>query len=182
MNSSIWPINETLTGTTTLGQGWPGSNGYERVLLIPLTSRLRLQHQIQFNFIPRIRTITSCWLSLGQFAGFIYYVVDWKEYPKLAILISLIYSNIYINNYFHSMRFFHWSLSDTKSPQVPRTLLNILVYFYSTVVWIVSVLPLIFSSFSLFSKPLEIVPKDPSTIYFAVIFKFPQGGQLSCKI
>ena len=35
LNSSIWPIVGTLTGTTTLDQSGPGSNGNERVLHIP---------------------------------------------------------------------------------------------------------------------------------------------------
>ena len=34
-NSSIWPIDRTLSGATTLDQCWPGSNGNERVLHIP---------------------------------------------------------------------------------------------------------------------------------------------------
>ena len=34
-NSSIWPINRTLSGVTTLGQSEPGSNGNEGVLCIP---------------------------------------------------------------------------------------------------------------------------------------------------
>ena len=34
--NSIWPINMTLSGATTPGQSWPGSNGNEGVLCIPL--------------------------------------------------------------------------------------------------------------------------------------------------
>ena len=34
-NSSIWPIDRTLSGATFLGQGGPGSNNNEGVLLIP---------------------------------------------------------------------------------------------------------------------------------------------------
>ena len=36
---------------------------------------------------------------------------------------------------------FHWSLSDSKSPQVSKTSLRILVYLNDAVVWMVSVLP-----------------------------------------
>ena len=36
--SSIWPIDRTLSGATTLGQSGPGSNGNEVVLLIPQSS------------------------------------------------------------------------------------------------------------------------------------------------
>ena len=34
-NSSIWPIDRTLSGATTPGQSGPGSNGNEEVLRIP---------------------------------------------------------------------------------------------------------------------------------------------------
>ena len=39
-NTSIWPINRTLSGTTTLGQSRPGSDGNERVLCIPQSSSI----------------------------------------------------------------------------------------------------------------------------------------------
>ena len=38
LNSSILPIYETLTGTTTPGQSGPGSNGNEGILSIPQSS------------------------------------------------------------------------------------------------------------------------------------------------
>ena len=44
-NSSIWPIDKTLWGATTPGQGEPGSNDNERVLHIPQTlALLELHH------------------------------------------------------------------------------------------------------------------------------------------
>ena len=36
--SSIWPIDKTLSGATTFGQGGSGSDGNERVLRIPQSS------------------------------------------------------------------------------------------------------------------------------------------------
>ena len=39
MVSSIWSINGTLIGITTLGQSGPGSNGNEWVLHIPQSSK-----------------------------------------------------------------------------------------------------------------------------------------------
>ena len=39
LNSSIWPIVEILTGTTTLGQSGPGSNVNEGVIHIPQSSK-----------------------------------------------------------------------------------------------------------------------------------------------
>ena len=38
--SSIWPIHVTLSGATTPGQSWPGSDGNERVLRIPKISSI----------------------------------------------------------------------------------------------------------------------------------------------
>ena len=39
MNISSWPIDGTLTSTTTPGHSKPGSNGNEGVLHIPQSSR-----------------------------------------------------------------------------------------------------------------------------------------------
>ena len=53
---------------------------------------------------------------------------------------------------------FHWSLSDSKSPQVSRTLLSILAVLNNAVVWIVSTRPPTSKSSSPFSNPLVTVP------------------------
>ena len=67
---------------------------------------------------------------------------------------------------------FHWSQSDSKSPQVSRTLLSILADLNNAVVWMVSTRPLI----SKFSRPsthaLVIVPRAPITIGITVNFMF----------
>ena len=59
---------------------------------------------------------------------------------------------------------FHWSLSDSKSPQVSRTLLGILAVFNNVIVWMVSTCPPTPKSSSPFSNPLVTVPKAPITI------------------
>ena len=38
---------------------------------------------------------------------------------------------------------FHWSLSDSKSPQIFRTLLSILAVLYNVVVWIIIIIIII---------------------------------------
>ena len=48
--------------------------------------------------------------------------------------------------------FSHGSFSDSKSPQVTRTLLNILAHLKNAIVSMVSTRPLIFKSSSLFNK------------------------------
>ena len=67
---------------------------------------------------------------------------------------------------------FHWSLSDSKSPQVSRTLLNILAILNNVVVWMVSTHLLTSKSSSLFSNPLVIVPNAPITIDIIVTCMF----------
>ena len=46
MHSSIWPINGTLTDTSTPGKSEPESNGNEWALHIPETLKLEPRHHI----------------------------------------------------------------------------------------------------------------------------------------
>ena len=59
---------------------------------------------------------------------------------------------------------FHWSLRDSKSPQVSRTLLSILAVLNSAVVWMVSTRLPTSKSSSSFSNPFVTVPSAPITI------------------
>ena len=59
---------------------------------------------------------------------------------------------------------FHWSLSDSKSPQVSRFRLRILAVLTNAVIWIVSTRPPTSKSSRPFNNPLVIVPKAPITI------------------
>ena len=65
---------------------------------------------------------------------------------------------------------FHWSLSDSKSLQVSRTRLRILVILSNAVVWIVSTRPPTSKSSRPFNNPLVIVPNAPITIDAIVTF------------
>ena len=65
---------------------------------------------------------------------------------------------------------FHWSLSDSKSPQVSRTLLSILAVLNNIVIWMVSTRPPTSKSSSTFSNPLVTVPEAPITIGIIVTF------------
>ena len=67
---------------------------------------------------------------------------------------------------------FHWSLSDSKSPQVSGTLLSILAVLNNAVVWMVSTRPPTSKSSSSFSNPLVAVPNVPITIGIIVTCMF----------
>ena len=67
---------------------------------------------------------------------------------------------------------FHWRLSDSKSPQVSRTLLSILAVFNNAIVWMVSTRLLTSKSSGPFNNPLVTVPKAPITIGIIVAFIF----------
>ena len=67
---------------------------------------------------------------------------------------------------------FHWSLSDSKSSQVSRTLLSILAVFNNAVVWMVSSRPPTSKSSRPFYNSLVTVPKAPITIGIIVTFMF----------
>ena len=67
---------------------------------------------------------------------------------------------------------FPWSLSDSKSPQVSRTLLSILAVFNNVVIWIFSARPPTSKSSRPFNNPLVTVPKAPVTIGIIVTFMF----------
>ena len=64
---------------------------------------------------------------------------------------------------------FHWRLSDSKSPQVFRTLLSILAVLNNAVIWMVSTRPPTSKSSRPFNNPLVTVPKAPITIGTIII-------------
>ena len=67
---------------------------------------------------------------------------------------------------------FHWSSSDSKSPQVSRTLLSIRDDLSNAVVWMVFTRLLILKSSSLCINYLVTVPRAPTTIGNTVTFMF----------
>ena len=67
---------------------------------------------------------------------------------------------------------FQWSLSDSKSPRVSRTLLGILANLKNTVVWMVSSHPPISKTFMFLTNHLVTVPSAPIIIGITVTFMF----------
>ena len=92
----------------------------------------------------------------------------------LFFLLSFIIISIYYYYFSHQRKLmvFHWRLSDSKPPQVSRTLLSILAVFSNAVVWMVSTRPSTSKSSRPFNKPLVTVPKAPITIGIIVTFIF----------
>ena len=66
----------------------------------------------------------------------------------------------------------HWILSDSKSPQVSRTILSILADLNNAVVWMVSTRPLISKSSNSYTSLLVTVPRAPITLGITVTFMF----------
>ena len=77
---------------------------------------------------------------------------------------------------------FRWRLSDSKSPQVSRTLLSILAVFSNAVVWMISTRPPTSKSSRPFNNSLVTVPKAPITIGIIVSFVFHSFFQFSSKV
>ena len=71
-----------------------------------------------------------------------------------------------------SLMVFRWSLSDSRSSQVFRSLLSILADLNNAVVWMVSIRPLISKFSTPFTKHLGIVLSASVTIGIPVIFVF----------
>ena len=77
---------------------------------------------------------------------------------------------------------FHWSLSDSKCPQVSRTILSILTVLNNAVVWMVSTRPPTSKPARPFSNPLVTVPKAPITIGINVTSMFHRFLQFASKV
>ena len=112
------------------------------------------------------------WLRLGDLFVF---QPPW-EFSELHspgyILVCLyticLYCHFTACEIFTPVLVFPWILSDSKCPQISRTLLSILANFSNAVVSMIFILPLIFSSFS---KPLGTIPNALNTNVITVILK-----------
>ena len=108
--------------------------------------------------------------------------INVKIHPYILALLSLLQLLFTPWGFFFTSVLadgFHWSLGDSKSPQVSRTLLSILTVLHNALVWIVSTWPPIFKSSRPFNNPLVTVPKSSITIDIIVtfmshsVFRFP---------
>ena len=67
---------------------------------------------------------------------------------------------------------FYWSMNDSKSPQVSRTLPNILAILNNADIWIISTRPLTSKSSKPFNNPLVTALRTPKTIGTIVTIMF----------
>ena len=93
---------------------------------------------------------------------------------SLFLLTIIIIIILLIMSFSHQcyLMVFHWSLSNSKSPQVFRTRLRILVVLSNAVIWIISTRPPTSKLSRPFNNPLVIVPKAQITIVTIVTFMF----------
>ena len=102
-----------------------------------------------------------------------------KSYIIIILIITIISFRVF---HISISWWFFTGLSDSKSPQVLRTLLSILAVLGNAVIWIVSTPPLNSQSSMPFNNPLFIVPKAPITIGTTVTFMFHSFFQFSSKV
>ena len=124
---------------------------------------LHLQDGFWFMLIPSGSMVKLQFLA--QFS------VDYFSKPVMSIFVILL--RLYVLRVFlrqHFLLFFHWGLSDSKSHQVSRTLLSILVDFNNTLVWMVFIRPPISKFSRPFSKSLGNV--ESMSITTSITFMF----------
>ena len=119
---------------------------------IPLVRSVKFQFLAKFKVDPLSHTVVS---------NFILFCA----YLQHSLILSLL-------EFFTSALVFHWSLRDSKSPQVSRTLRDIQAVLNNIVVWIVSIRPPTSKSSSPFSNSLVTVPNVPITIGIIVSCMF----------
>ena len=132
-------------------------------------SMVKLQLLVQFTGDNLLQPVVSnLVLFLCLFAAFTYNVI-----------------NYYSKRVFSDQRqqmIFHRSLSDSKSPQISRTLLSILADLHNAAVWMVSTRPFISNSSSPFIYPIVTVRRAPVTIGINVTFMFYRFFQFPSKV
>ena len=90
-------------------------------------------------------------------------------FNEFIIIIIILFLVSFSHKYY--LVVFHWSLTDSNSSQVTRTLLGILANLNNAVVWMVLIL-LQISNFSYrSSKPFVTIPSTPITTGITVMFQ-----------
>ena len=109
----------------------------------------------------------------------VYYLFLWDRVIKLFWTLSISWLHFF---FFYSFESFSHNLGDSKSPQVSRTLLSMLVDLNNAIVCMVSTRPLIPKSSSAYMNTLVTVPSLPITIGITVTFWFDSFFLFSCNV
>ena len=104
-----------------------------------------------------------------------------RVYSLTTFALLSYYYHCYYYYYFQQM-VSHWSLSDSKSPQVSWTLLSILIDLNNAIVWMLSPRSLISKSSSPCTNPLQTVSSAPITNGITVTFMFNSFFQFYLKV
>ena len=144
------------------------------LLIIMLTVLFFYRYNKSFFAFFYVVFMSLCWyidaiFNAGESSSCFF---SWYVFRSLLFLMRIV-SNYYCYLLFkRKLMVFHWRLSNSKSPQVSRTLLSILAVFNNAVVWMVFTCPPISKSSSPFSNPLVTVPNSPITIGIIVTCMF----------
>ena len=146
-------------------------------LVIFALGRTNWNHMKAFSPI-KFMYLLFCLNNLRSTVMFYWHIpnVEGTNEDARMLIDAYHYNNCYSFETFSHQRklmVFHKSLSDSKSPQVYRTLLSILTDHTNAVVWIVSTCPLTSKFYIPFTNTLEIVPSTRFTIGITVTFNAP---------
>ena len=155
-NAVVWIVSTRLL---TSKSSRPFNNPLVTVPNAPITigAIVTFMFHSFFNSLARSRYLSFFSLSFR----FILWSAGTAKSTILQILFLLL---IIMRSGLLAGIVFHWSLSDSKSPEISRTLLSILAVLNNAVVWMVSTRPPTSKSSSPFSNPLVTVPNAPITI------------------
>ena len=151
----------------------PLSNPFVTVPNAPITNGIIVTCMFHsfFNSLARSRYLSF----FSHSFSFILWSAGTAKSTILQVLFFVDYYYYYSFSSFSYQRWplvFHWSLRDSKSPQIYRSLLSILADLNNAVPWMLTTSPLISKSFSLCTNPLVTLPSAPVTIDITVTFMF----------
>ena len=141
-------------------------------------------HSFLFNSLARSRYLSffsqsfsfilwSAGTAKSTILQIFFFFVDYYKFIIVTIFIIIVII-IIIAHFSHQLTLmvFHWSVSDSKSLQLSRTLLSTLADLNNAIVWIILVRPPMSNFSSPLSKPSGNIPSAPITFDITVTNMF----------